>query len=166
MSASMTVLTTLDPVEGFNFVVLEESGAALIRRRVFLPALEAEREAHAPDAAARGALTLGNYAFAPNGATDDGLMRIDIHARRKDTLLIDGSILVTQAEGDLVRLEGLLVKKPSLWTRRVEVTRSYARIVGARVPVAMASVADVLIVGRSTFRMTYDYESINGQSVR
>jgi hypothetical protein len=32
-------------------------------------------------------------------------------------------------------------------------------------PVAVESVANVLIAGRSTFRMTYEYESVNGQHV-
>jgi hypothetical protein len=64
-----------------------------------------------------------------------------------------------------VRVEGVLVKRPSFWTRRVEVTREYSRIGGARLPVMMSSVADVLFVGRSTFEMRYEYESVNGQPV-
>jgi hypothetical protein len=34
------------------------------------------------------------------------------------------------------------------------------------VPVAMNSNADVLVVGASTFSMTYTYVEINGQQVR
>jgi hypothetical protein len=32
-------------------------------------------------------------------------------------------------------------------------------------PVALESVATVLIAGRSTFRMSYEYETVNGQRV-
>ena len=39
------------------------------------------------------------------------------------------------------------------------------RIAGIRVPVAIESVAQVLIAGRSTFQMTYEYETINGLRV-
>lgn len=74
--------TTLDPAEGFRFVVLESTGSGLIKNRVFLPALEAER-----------------------------------------------------------------------------------RVEGVRVPMAMESTADVLIAGRSTFAMTYDYQSVNGHVI-
>jgi hypothetical protein len=64
-----------------------------------------------------------------------------------------------------VRVEGRLSKTPSFWTRRVEVVRHYRRIQGVRVAVAIESVESVLIAGRSTFKMTYNYETINGQSV-
>ena len=32
-------------------------------------------------------------------------------------MLVDGSILLTSDSGDLVAVEGLLVKRPSFWTR-------------------------------------------------
>jgi hypothetical protein len=72
---------------------------------------------------------------------------------------------VTAADADLVRVEGVLIKRPSFWTRKVEVVRRYARLRGVRVPVAMQSTAHVLIVGTSTFSMTYEYQAINGESV-
>lgn len=165
LTASMTVRTTLDPGRGFEYAVLAASGSGLIQRKVFLPALEAERQARTPGEAARGALTPANYEFTPGDMTDEGLLRIDIRPRRADTLLVRGSILVTPDSADLVRIEGLLVKRPSFWTRRVEVVRKYVRVGGVRVPVAMHSTADVLIAGRSTFEMTYEYDSINGQPV-
>ena len=46
-----------------------------------------------------------------------------------------------------------------------EVIRRYQRINGIRVPVAIESVAQVLLAGRSTFKMTYEYETINGSRV-
>ena len=84
---------------------------------------------------------------------------------RKDLLLVNGSIFVDPASADLMRVEGRLSKTPSFWTRRVEVIRRYQRINGIRVPIAIESVAQVLIAGRSTFQMTYEYETINGERV-
>jgi hypothetical protein len=92
-------------------------------------------------------------------------VRVAIHPRRKDSLLIDGSILLTNDGADLVRMEGQLVKRPSFWTRRVEIVRRYCRIAGVRVPIETGSTADVLFAGRSTFSMGYEYESINGVMV-
>ena len=43
--------------------------------------------------------------------------------------------------------------------------RWYQRINGFRMPTALESVANLRIAGVSTFRMTYEYESINGQHV-
>jgi hypothetical protein len=107
-----------------------------------------------------------NYVFGPAAVVEPGLVRVEIQPRRDDTLLIDGSILLTEEQADLVRIEGRLVKRPSFWTRRVDVVRRYARVHGVRVPVSMESTADVLLVGRSTFSMRYDYESINKISPR
>jgi hypothetical protein len=57
------------------------------------------------------------------------------------------------------------VKSPSFWTRRVEIVRWFRRVAGVRLPVAVESTANVLIAGRSTFRMDYAYESVNEQHV-
>ena len=80
-------------------------------------------------------------------------------------LLVDGSIYLNPDDGELVRMEGQLSKTPSFWTRRVEIVRWYQRIAGFRMPTVLESVANVRIAGVSTFRMTYQYESINGQRV-
>jgi hypothetical protein len=85
---------------------------------------------------------------------------------RKDSLLVEGSILLTSEAADLVRMEGLLVKRPSFWTRKVLIVRDYARIGGVRVPIAMGSTADILFAGQSTFSMSYEYESINDVAVQ
>ena len=65
----------------------------------------------------------------------------------------------------MLQVEGTLVKRPSFWTRRVDVVRRYARVSGVRVPIEMRSTADVLIAGKSTFTMSYNYEMINGESI-
>jgi hypothetical protein len=110
-------------------------------------------------------LTYENYTFNDRGMSPDGLAWLDVKARRKDLLLVDGSIFVNPRDADLVRIEGRLSKTPSFWTRRVEVTRHYQRINGVRMPTAIQSVAQVLIAGRSTFQMTYEYASVNDVSV-
>ena len=165
MQASLTALTTFDPEGGFHYEVVEETGSGMIRSRVLHAALEAERETRARGDAAKGALSELNYEFGAPDPGDDPLVTVAIRPRRRDTLLVNGSIILTRDEADLVRLEGTLVKRPSFWTRRVDVVRQYARVAGVRVPVSMASTADVLIAGRSTFSMDYEYETINGQPV-
>lgn len=80
-------------------------------------------------------------------------------------IAVEGHIFLGP-DGNLVRLEGQLATNPSFWTRRVDVVRRYERIAGVRVPVALESVAHVRIAGRSTFRMSYDYLTINDRRVR
>lgn len=165
MTASLTARTSLDPVNGFQFEVLEENGSGMLRSRVLHGALEAERDAKRRQQGAHGALTAANYAFGSGELAPGGLLRIDIHPLRKDSLLVEGSILLTNEAADLVRMEGFLVKRPSFWTRKVLIVRDYARIGGVRVPIAMGSTADILFAGQSTFSMSYEYESINDVAV-
>ena len=114
--------------------MIEETGSGTIRSRVLRAALEAEREARASGDASKGALTELNYEFGTPDTGDDLLVTVAIRPRRQDTLLVNGSIVLTRDDADLVRLEGTLVKRPSFWTRRVDVVRQYARVAGSSGP--------------------------------
>ncbi len=161
----MDAWTDVDPTGGFRYQIVGEGGSGYIRSHVLKPWLESEKKMWAAGEPERASLTFDNYTFDDRGLTADGLDCLGVKSRRKDLLLVDGSIYVNASDGDLVRIEGRLSKTPSFWTRRVEVVRHYQRINGVRVPVAIESVAQVLIAGRSTFSMTYEYETINRQRV-
>jgi hypothetical protein len=164
--ATLVAMTSLDSSGQFKYDVISEEGSGIIRSKVLHAALDTEQKAKSRDQAARAAVTPANYTFEPAGASGEGAERVRIKPRRNEPMMIDGSIVLDADDGDLMKIEGTLVKRPSFWTRRVEIAREYARIGGARVPVSMSSVADVLFVGRSTFDMRYEYESINGVPVR
>jgi hypothetical protein len=115
--------------------------------------------------ATRSSLTRTNYDFLGISDNHDHLMKVDVRPRRKHVMLIQGSLFLESDSADLVRLEGELSQRPSFWTRRVRVVREYVRLEGIHVPVAMRSTADVLIVGTSSFDMTYEYAEINGRMV-
>jgi hypothetical protein len=161
-AAWMDVWTEADE-SGFRYEIAGVGGSRYVRNRLFMPALETERTMWG--AADRGAISQVNYTFEDRGAEATGLAWIGLTPRRKDVLLVNGSIFLRPEDGDLVRIEGALSKAPSFWTRKVEIVRRYERIGGVRVPVALESVASVRIAGPSTFTMTYDYASINGRAV-
>ena len=96
---------------------------------------------------------------------EDGLVRLFLTPKRQERTLIDGTLLVTGTDADLVRVTGKLAKNPSFWTRRVDIVRSYGRVAGVRVPLSIESVAQVRIAGRSAMTMTYRYEMVNGHPV-
>jgi len=73
-------------------------------------------------------------------------------------------VLITDPEADILEVQGQLAKTPSWWTTKVDVMRTYGRVAGVRVPVAMSSTAQVRMVGRSHFRMTSTFERVNGRS--
>ncbi len=162
-SAWMEVWTEAD-AGGFRYHIVREDGSDYIRSRVFREALKSESEMWASGAPDRAGFTAANYVFEDRGAAD-GLAQLRVKPRRKDALLVDGSIFLDPLDGDLVRLEGRLSKSPSFWARRIDIVRHYRRFAGVRMPVRLETVASVLIAGRSTFRMTYDYETVNGQRV-
>jgi hypothetical protein len=164
MHARLCACTELEPSGAFRYTIVEQSGSDIIRKLVLHAALEAERSMRERGEIARGALTTSNYDFGDDEQADAGLVRIAMRPKRQDTLLVDGSMLLTARDADLVRVEGLLSKRPSFWTRRVDVVRQYSRIDGVRVPITMSSTAQVFLVGTSVFSMSYEYESINGRT--
>lgn len=165
LRAEMEVMTEFDPERGFTFTIVSESGSSLIRRRVLLKALLTEQRAVTGAARHESALTRSNYDFMAPSIPDDALPTVDVRARRKSVMLVNGTLFLHPERADLVRVEGELADRPSFWTRRVLVTRRYDRVGGVHVPVAMESVADVRIVGASMFTMTYRYIQINGELV-
>lgn len=165
MRASIDAWTTLDPVHGFSFEVTASEGSGLIQRRVLIAALEAERDAVKGPDRAQSALTPANYDFLDISPEGGRLVKMDVRPKRKHVMLIDGALFIEADSADLVRVEGELSKRPSFWTRRVRVVREYDRVEGIHVPVRMSSTADVLVVGASTFSMTYRYTEINGKQI-
>ena len=164
-SAWLEAWTEADPAQGFRYEIVAEGGSGFVRGRVLRPWLNNEKKMWANGDPERASFTHDNYTFVDRGLTAERLAQIDVKSKRKDLLLLDGSIFVNPDDGDLIRVQGRLSKTPSFWTRRVEVVRHYRRINGIRVPAAIESIAQVLIAGRSTFKMTYEYETINGEPV-
>jgi hypothetical protein len=164
-SAWMDVWTETNRDGEFSYRIVGQGGSSYIRSRVFLPALEGERQVCGSSGCDRGALTVSNYVFEDRREEKDGLAWLMVKPRRKDVVLVEGSLFLNPDDGDLVRMEGRLSKTPSMWTRRIDIVRSFRRLAGVRMPVELESVATLLVAGRSTFRMTYDYETVNGQRV-
>ena len=147
----------------FVWQVLEEGGSELIRKRVLREALEKESQVHRDGRARRGGLTVENYVFSQPSPAEGGL-RVGLEPRRREDLLVRGELLMSN-DGELLRVEGDLVKRPSFWTKAVHLVRHYGRVEGTHVPVRLDMVAQVRLVGTSRFSTTYKYLEINGRPV-
>jgi len=163
--AWMLAWTEYDHVNGFRYQIVDEGGSGYIRSKVLRAALEGEQKIWADREPQKASFNHDNYMFDDSTISPDGLASVGVKPKRKDVLLVEGAIFVQPSDGELSRIEGKLSKTPSIWTRRVDVVRRYQRMAGVRVPVEIESVAHVLIAGRSTFKMTYEYQTINGQHV-
>lgn len=144
--------------------ILDEGGSEQIRNRVFRAALEREQELMANRAS--GAPSLDTYECAEPELLASGLLRVPLRPRRNDVNLVFGDLFMQPSTGDVVRVAGRLAKSPSFWVSQVDVEWRYARVHNDIVlPVSLYSNAKVKIFGPSTFRMTYDYVSVDGQPV-
>lgn len=164
-SAWLEAVTQYDPAVGLAYSIVAQGGSERIRRRVLEGVLEAERENSTSVEWRKGNLSHENYAFDFGGHAGDGMLKMQLTPRRRDTRLVFGAALLTAKSGDLVRIEGRLAKSPSFWVRWVNVSRSYSPVGGAMMPVVVESTADVRIAGMSTFSMTYDYQMVDGQAI-
>ena len=163
MSAWLDACTYTDGTE-MRYRVLAQGGSGSVRKRALLAALDGEVKARRGGEGARAALTPANYEFTPEPDLD-GRTAVRMKPRRKEAMLIDGVMTLASDSGELLGVEGRLVKPPSFWTRKVDVSRRYTRVAGIRVPALMESSAQVLVLGASTFSMAYEYASINGAHV-
>jgi hypothetical protein len=161
----LEAITEYSLERGFRYQVTGEGGSSSIRGRVLRAVLEAEGEAIERGEIARSSLDRRNYAFEPSGVDADGLANVRIMPRRKDHVLVAGTMFLQPDAGDLVRLQGRLAKSPSFWIKDVEIVRTYERIGGVVVPVALESKAELRLLGTGTLRMTYAYSEIDGRPV-
>ena len=162
--AWMVARTELKEDGTFSWHVLEEGGSELIRNRVLRESLEKEEMVYRQGLNRRGGLTPDNYEFSePRPA--DGALRVDLEPKRKDDMLLRGALMMTP-DGELLRVEGDLVKRPSFWTKSVHLIRHYGRVDGTHVPVRLELEAQVRLVGTSRLCVTYRYLQINGRPVQ
>ena len=165
--AWMDVRTTVGR-DGILLVeVLAEGGSEQIRGRVFRAALERERSLLAKRPSAHATSETDPYQCSAPVPDRSGLLRVPLRPGPKggDNLVV-GDLFLQPSTGDVVRVAGRLVKNPSFWVSHVDVEWSYARVHNDIVlPVSMQSTAKLKIFGLSTFRMTYDYLSVDGHPV-
>jgi hypothetical protein len=156
--------TEFSPATGMQYAIVGEGGSRYIRTHVLRALLEQEKQLIAQGRAGGAAFDQSNYQFSPDGYGQDGLVRILMRPLRKDRALIAGSLLLRPDDGELIRIEGRLAKNPSLWMKKVEIVRRYARINDVLVPTSLESIAHLRLLGRSSLTMAYDYSEVGHRS--
>jgi len=159
----MEAITEYSPERGLRYAITAEGGSGYIRSRVLRAVLDGEREVIAQGETAGSSLSPSNYTFQANGIDTNGLANVLLTPRRKERVLVSGMMALDPADGGLVRLQGRLAKSPSFWVKDVDIVRTYQRIDGTVVPVALESKAQLRFLGEASLRMTYVYTEINGR---
>lgn len=150
---------------GFRYEIVSERGSDYVRNKVLKMVLRREQELIAAGHSERATLSPDNYEFTDGDGTRDGERYVLLKPKRKDVLLVDGRMVLTEDATELLRVEGRLSKNPSFWTSSVNVIRHYGRLDGVRVPISTESIAKIRFAGLSKLEVNYDYESINGRPV-
>jgi len=157
--------TAFSPQQGFTYEVIAEGGAGFIRDRILRAVLDGERDMIARGEVARSALAETNYLFCPRGVDADGLANVLLSPKRRDSVLVDGTLFLQTADGHPVKLEGRLAKSPSFWTKNVHILRTFASVGHVIMPVGLESNADLRWFGTGSLRMTYTYSEVDGHTV-
>jgi hypothetical protein len=106
-----------------DYQVIRVEGDAMVKQRVIAGYLTAEKEAAAMPPSSV-AITLENYKFrylASSGGTP--VYAFEITPRHKRTGLIKGELWIDGVTGVAVHETGYFVKKPSIFVRRIKITR-------------------------------------------
>lgn len=157
------VWTEYRPGQGMTFEVVNSGGYGYVRDKVLPGMLKSEQELLADGRPLRAAIVARNYTIEDGGLTDSGLTRLLLTPARKSDGIVKGSALIEPETGSVTRVEGRLVKSPSFWIRDVDVTWRFTRVGDAILPIELTSNARVRFYGRSHFKMTYDYATIDGR---
>ena len=150
---------------GFRYEIVSERGTDYARNKVLKALLHREQELIAAGQSERATLSPENYEFTDGDDSSDGERYVLLKPKRKDILLVDGRMVLTEDATELLRVEGRLSKNPSFWTSSVNIIRHYGRLDGIRVPISTESIAKIRFAGVSKLDVRYDYESINGRPV-
>jgi hypothetical protein len=164
--AALDVLVELDPESGFRWTIEAESGSKLVGDKAFRSLLEEEAAVRGTAGPDGGALTSENYDLSTDGRETGGLVRLRAVPRRRDRRLLDGIVVVTANDADIVRVEGRLARNPSFWLTRVDLVRRFRRLNGHRVVVRVESVAHIRFLGDVRLTVDFDYETIDGDPIR
>jgi hypothetical protein len=137
-----------------DYQVIRIEGDAMIKQQVIARYLTAEKKAAAIPASSI-AVTLANYKFrylASSGGAP--LYAFQITPRHKRTGLIKGELWIDGATGLAVHEAGCLVRKPSIFIRRIKITRDISLREGVPYLRTTHLDVDVRFAGRAELTIT------------
>ena len=133
-----------------TFTTRSQEGSAFLIKQVFSRMLDGEKDSVQPENKQRSAMTPENYEFTLVGQeTLRGrpAYKLEVKPKREDTFLIQGHIWVDAEDYAVVRAEGRVVKRPSFWTRTVDVVRTFKKVGPFWLPDRTESVNEILFFG-------------------
>jgi hypothetical protein len=146
-----------------TYDMLKFEGDGAVKSQVIARYLTAEVESQ-KELSPSLAVTPENYKFKYKGMSQyEGrdIHVFDVTPRKKRTGLFKGEVWVDAATYLRVRESGTLVKNPSIFLKKLAFVRKYEIRDGISVPLQVASVADVRMVGKAELTIDYSHFSVD-----
>jgi hypothetical protein len=163
----LRAIRRLLPLGRPEYQVLDSDGDQTVRRQVIARYLQSDQRASAMPASSV-AITPANYRFRFKGRVDSAesvAYAFQITPRKKRTGLIKGELWLSAETGAVVRESGYLVRSPSVFIKRVQLTREMPQNQGgADTRVTHVSV-DTRLVGRAELTIVEKHYADAGQAV-
>ncbi|HUK88000.1 MAG TPA: hypothetical protein VLT85_10075 [Terriglobales bacterium] len=148
-----------------KFKAVKYSGDGFVKSNVITRLLQSEVDHVAKGESALTAISPDNYKFSYKGTEQvDGQPTYvyEVKPRQKRPGLFKGKIYLDVFTGGLRRAEGVIVKSPSFWVKKIEFVQEYADFGTFTFPVHMHSVASTRLIGQAVVDVTTrDYSSIS-----
>lgn len=154
-----------------EFKPIRFTGDSFVKSNIIVRLLQSEVDHVTKDDAALTAITTQNYKFKHKytltSYADNRVTYVyDVKPRKKRPGLFKGRIWIDAPTGALTRVEGKLVKSPSLFIKGVEFVQEYQQVDGFSLPSHLHSVSKVRILGRAVVDIVHrDYRSSNAHAI-
>lgn len=165
-AAEMTVRVTYKKGAGKSYTVLSQSGSTVVLKYGLYPLLENEKAINDPSRVAQSWFTTANYEMQVQpGVTRriDGrdCVAVAISPRRKAPNMLEGTLWVDTRDHNLVEVEGVASKKPSVFAGTTKMTRRYVTMTGYAMATHAQAESSSFLFGRTA--LTIDYSDYHFQ---
>ncbi len=160
--AEMIVETTYKQDSGKTYIIVSQSGSAIVRNLVLHAILDNEKRLNEPGIREGAWITSANYEMKlkPGETLLDGrdCLILALIPKRKAPYLFEGTLWVDSKDGSIVQLQGIASKSPSIFTGPTQLMRQYADIGGFSQATYARAVSRSSMFGETIVKIDYrDY---------
>jgi hypothetical protein len=136
-----------------SFEVLSQDGSSLLCDRVIKRVIKAEEDGSENESRQMSRINSSNYRLSVIGIEElrgRECYVLDLVPLSKSPYLVRGHAWIDMNDYAVVRLEGFLAKKPSIWLGSPKITQDYAKQGSFWLPITSSSITDAPLFGRTT----------------
>jgi hypothetical protein len=161
--AVMTVKVTYRKGVGKSYQILSQNGSGIVQRFGLRPLLENEKSINDPAHVADSWFTSANYEMKLKTGgiqqfNGQECIAVAITPRHKAPNMIDGILWVSAKDYQIVEIDGIASKSPSIWAGTTHMMRQYVDVDGFAMATHARAESDSFFFGRTVVKIDYgDY---------